>query len=271
MVTTPEAYVHLSTDKTILTFYYDTLRTDRNGTTWGIWDRNSFSFCPAWAGGGWRSPNTTVLTAVFDASFRDFRPTTTTGWFYKLTSLKSIEGLEHLNTSQVTDMGGMFLGCESLAALDLSSFDTSQVTDMSYMFCGCSALTSLDVSHFDTSQVEWMRGLFEGCSSLTALDLSNFDTSMLGEMDEMFSGCTALTTLDLSNFDTSWVDYMYQMFCGCNSLTTIYCNSSWSARHSDDMFSGCNSLRGAATNVGNSYDVNMANPETGYFTKKVLS
>ena len=31
------------------------------------------------------------------------------------------------------------------------------------------------------------------------------------------------------------------------------------------------SLRGAATNVGNSYDVSMANPETGYFTKKVLS
>ena len=34
------------------------------------------------------------------------------------------------------------------------------------------------------------------------------------------------------------------------------------------MFSGCNSLRGAATNVG--YDVSMANPETGYFTKNVL-
>ena len=38
MTTTPEAYVHLSTDKTTLTFYYDTLRADRNGTTWGIRD-----------------------------------------------------------------------------------------------------------------------------------------------------------------------------------------------------------------------------------------
>ena len=37
------------------------------------------------------------------------------------------------------------------------------------------------------------------------------------------------------------------------------------------MFSGCNSLRGAATNVGKSFDVSMANPETGYFTKKELS
>ena len=220
MATTPEAYVHLSIDETTLTFYCDTLRADRNGTTWGISDakHNFFPPIPAWAGE--RYPlNDTVLTAVFDASFRDFRPTTTARWFYCLKILKSIEGLEHLNTSQVTDMDCMFRGCESLAALDLSSFDTSKVTDMSCMFYVCASLTSLDLSSFDTSKVT--------------------------KMGEMFSGC--------------------------ESLTTIYCNTSWSASHSDDMFSGCNSLRGAATNVGNSYDVSMANPETGYFTKKVLS
>ena len=193
MATTPEAYVHLSTDKTTLTFYYDTLRADRNGTTWGIRDWDAFFSCPAWAG-DFNPRSTTVLTAVFDASFRDFRPTTTEGWFYELNLLERIEGLEHLNTSQVTSMCWMFKGCGSLTSLDLSRFDTSNVTDM--------------------------RG----------------------------------------------------MFYSCESLTTIYCNSSWSARLSDDMFSGCNSLRGgAATNVGNSYDVSMANPETGYFTKKVLS
>ena len=107
MATTPEAYVHLSTDKTTLTFYYDTLRADRNGTTWGISDakHNIFPPIPAWSGEPY-SLNATVLTAVFDASFRDFRPTTTARWFYWLKLLKSIEGLEHLNTSQVTDMGG---------------------------------------------------------------------------------------------------------------------------------------------------------------------
>ena len=117
MNTTPEAYVHLSTDETTLTFYYDTLRTDRDGTTWGIRDRNVSYSLPAWAG-DLISPNTTVLTAVFDASFRDFRPTTTARWFYELTSLESIEGLEHLNTSQVTNMKEMFSACLSLTALD---------------------------------------------------------------------------------------------------------------------------------------------------------
>ena len=138
MASTPEAYVHLSTDETTLTFYYDTLRADRNGTTWGISDAkdNIFPSIPAWAGEQYFL-DATVLTAVFDASFRDFRPTTTARWFYWLKLLKSIEGLEHLNTSQVTDMGGMFLGCKSLTSLDLSSFDTSKLTDMSRMFYGC--------------------------------------------------------------------------------------------------------------------------------------
>ena len=116
-----------------------------------------------------------------------------------------------------------------------------------------------------------MACMFYGCESLTSLALSGFDTSQVTSMGVMFSDCQSLIALDLSCFDTSKVTYMDSMFSGCESLTTIYCNSSWSDRLSDDMFSGCNSLRGAATNVGNSYDVSMANPETGYFTKKVLS
>ena len=115
------------------------------------------SSSPAWTGAS-LSPTTTVLTAVFDASFRDFCPTTTAEWFYCLNSLKSIEGFEHLNTSQVTDMGSMFYCCESLTSLDLSSFDTSKVTDMWEMFSGCESLTALDFSSFDTSQVTDMGG-----------------------------------------------------------------------------------------------------------------
>ena len=87
MTTTPEAYVHLSEDQKTLTFYYDTLRAERDGTTWGIRDTKDYFGTPAWTADS-ASPNTTVLTAVFDASFRDFRPTTTARWFENLQSLK---------------------------------------------------------------------------------------------------------------------------------------------------------------------------------------
>ena len=47
MTTTSEAYVHLSIDEITLTFYCDTLRADRNGTTWGISDVKHNFFPPS--------------------------------------------------------------------------------------------------------------------------------------------------------------------------------------------------------------------------------
>ena len=217
-----ESYVHLSADETVLTFYYDSLRAERDGTSWGIEDKKEYlnDLIPAWVGAS-KSPNTSILTAVFDASFRDFRPTTTAKWLHFFKSLKHIEGLGHLNTSQVTDMSRMFGGCKSLTSLDLSSFDTSKVEKMEGMFSGCSSLTALDLSYFNTSQVTSMSSMFSSCSSLPSLDLSSFDTSKVENMSEMFRGCSSLTSLDLSSFDTSNVTHMSGMFFGCKSLTSL--------------------------------------------------
>ena len=90
----------------------------------------------------------------------------------------------------------------------------------------------------------------------------------------MFSGCSSLTSLDLSNFKTENVQDMIQMFYECYSLQTIYCNNTWTCSQSWDMFRGCTSLQGAVpykeskTDDGRETNVSMANPETGYFTKK---
>ena len=268
MITTPEAYVHLSTDETILTFYFDTLRAERNGITWGI-DRTQndcYNNCiPAWAG-TIESSNTTILTAVFDASFRGFRPTTTAKWFQYLKSLKSIKGMEYLNTSQVTNMSHMYFGCKDLTILNLSHFDTSKVTNLCSMFACCYALTELDLSSFNTKQVIDMGAMFSNCSSIIKLNLSGFNTSKVETMGHMFSACSSLPTLDLSSFDTSKVTHMSRMFRGCSSLTTIYSNSTWSCKMSDSMFAGCTSLRGAVPYGDSKTDANMSNPQTGYFT-----
>ena len=93
------------------------------------------------------------------------------GWY---TNLKEIDGLDKFDTSNVTDMGGMFYCCKSLTTIDVSNFDTGNVTDMDLMFWNCSALTTIDVSNFDTSKVLDMVYMFNGCNSLSSLDLSNF-------------------------------------------------------------------------------------------------
>ena len=155
---TREAYVSQSADETTLTFYYDTLRATRTGTTWGIGETKKEGYIPvpAWAGTS-QEVDTTTTRVVFDASFRDFRPTTTAKWFYRCEALKQIEGLEYLNTSEVKDMCRMFYGCSALTALDLKNFNTKNVTDMSSMFAKCWALTSLDMKNFNTQNVTDMR------------------------------------------------------------------------------------------------------------------
>ena len=89
--------------------------------------------------------------------------------------LRTID-VTNLDTSQVTNMSEMFIGCENLTTLDVSHFDTSKVTDMNYMFGECNGLTSLDLSHFDTSKVTNMSNMFNYCESLTSLDASKWNT-----------------------------------------------------------------------------------------------
>ena len=140
------------------------------------------------------------------------------GLFSTLENLKTIQGLENLDTSQVANMSEMFSYCSSLTNLDLSHFNTSQVTDMSFMFASCTSLTNLDVSHFDTSQVTDMTWMFDDCESLTNLDVSHFNTVQAIYMNQMFEDCYNLTSLDLSSFDTSQVIYILDILAGCMNL-----------------------------------------------------
>ena len=242
---TREAYVAQSADKTTLTFYYDALRATRTGTTWGIEETKEEvgDTFPVWAGTYWVADSTTTRV-VFDASFRDFRPTTTAWWFNNYRALKQIEGLEYLNTQNVTDMNGMFGECSGLTSLDVKHFNTQNVTSMGAMFYGCSGLTSLDLSHFNTQNVTKMWEMFYGCSGLPSLDLSHFNTQNVTDMSWMFKGCSGLPSLDLSHFNTQNVTNMREMFSGCSGLTSLDVShfNTQSVTYMGEMFYGCSGL-----------------------------
>ena len=145
---------------------------------------------------------------------------------------------------------------------------------MGSMFRRCSNLESVDLSNFDTSKVTNMRSMFDGCSSLQSLDLSSFDTSKVIFMMKMFNSCSSLQSLDLSNFDTIKLPYIYEIFYGCINLMTIYCNNDWFKdgytfdNRTSLMFENCNSLVGAVAYDSSKTSIDMANPDTGYFTRK---
>ena len=130
---------------------------------------------PGWHIGAVQSGATHV---VFESTFADVQPTNTAGWFHLFYNLSDIQGLEYLDTRQVTKMGAMFQGCSALTELDLSHFDTHNVTTMSSMFNGCNKLESVFIGDgWDTSSLLSSDYMFYDCTSIAGQDGTTYDAN----------------------------------------------------------------------------------------------
>ena len=218
---------------------------------------------------GWLTHKDEIKEVVFDASFADARPTSCYKWFWYCTNLATIEGIENLNTENVTNMGVMFCGCQKLSSLDLTNFNIGNVTNMTGMFGYCNGLTSLDLTSFNTANVTDMGEMFVDCEGLTSLDLTSFNTANVTNMGHMFWYCNGLTSLDLTSFNTANVTYMHFMFNNCSTLKTIYASDKFvtsKVQSGENMFSACRSLKDYRdSKTAHKY----ANYKTGYFSKLV--
>ena len=225
-----------------LTFYYNTFTYHESNYSKVFTNPND---------PGWTTYANKITNIVFDKSFANYKPTSTAHWFkgftnYRLTA-SYVDNISNFNTSEVTNMSGMFEGCtEQTINIFLSKLDTSKVTDMSDMFKNCSAANiNLNLSNFNTSNVVYMQSMFKDCNKLKTLDISTFDTKNVSRMDEMFSGCTVLTPLSLGGkFTTAKVINMNSMFKDCKALTALSLSkfNTEMVGDMDNMFSGCESI-----------------------------
>ena len=176
------AYAEFDNATRTLTFRYKGVKPA------GAYDLNVESNDP-----GWQAQKRKIKKVVFDASFANARPTSCCLWFADCFYLTEIEGIENLNTQNVTDMRDMFTCCYELTSLDVSNFNTQNVEDMTDMFLGCEKLSLLDLSNFNTERVESMSSMFSGCSTLQTIFASDkFVTDQVFGGSDMFSDCTNL-------------------------------------------------------------------------------
>ena len=85
-------------------------------------------------------------------------------------------------------MNDMFNLMTSLTQINFgANFDTSNVTDMTGMFYQSTSLVNLDLSHFNTRKVKSMNSMFSQMSGLAILDISNFETPSLENAGSMFA------------------------------------------------------------------------------------
>ena len=176
------AYAEFDNATGTLTFRYKGVKPA------GAYDLNVESNDP-----GWNAQKENIKKVVFDASFANARPTSCCWWFGNCFYLTEIEGIENLNTQNVTDMRDMFTCCYALTSLDVSNFNTQNVEDMTDMFLGCEKLSLLDLSNFNTERVESMSSMFSGCSTLQTIFASDkFVTDQVFGGYDMFIGCDNL-------------------------------------------------------------------------------
>lgn len=168
---TPHVYTEFNEETGTLTYYYDDLRATRSGVT-EAYDPVSNPYAVRFT-----SYYDKVQKAVIAPTMKNAELTSMKGMFYGginsetgtrqyLSVLTNIEGLENLNTAEVTNMHEMFSGCNALMSLDLRTFNISKVTDMSSMFDRCKTLTTIYCNDDWSSSTAESNKLFYNCSKL---------------------------------------------------------------------------------------------------------
>ena len=170
-----------------------------------------------------------------------------TTFFKNCSKLRTITGINDIDTSSVTTLYQMFDNCSSLETLDLSKWDVSNVTNMSGTFSACSSLTALNLKGWNP-KLTTATSIFRDCSSLTSIvGLNTFDVSGSTSFASMFNGCSSLETIPgLSSWNTVALKTLTSTFANCTSLLSLDI-SGWnleSVTTTSVIFSGSTLLNG---------------------------
>ncbi len=216
-----------------LTFYYD--NKDHSGENITVYDNlpTAATQPSAW---DYNSNRNEIKSVVINSSVAGYDGLTSTAYMFQgMKNAVSISGAEYLDVSNVTDMtymfqnfGGGSSGSPTTLNVvpDVRKWNTSNVTNMSGMFAYYGNNSNLDkvpdVSGWNTGNVTDMTFMFqkyghESQNFNAVPDVSNWNTGNVTNMANMFyeygHKSTSLGTVpDVSGWNTGKVENMQQMF-----------------------------------------------------------
>ncbi|MBZ7977772.1 BspA family leucine-rich repeat surface protein [Campylobacter sp. RM12654] len=148
---------------------------------------------------------------------------------------KDFSGINEWDTSNVTDMSGMFNDCRNFN--QALTFDTSNVTNMNNMFSGCENFNqSLD---FNTLKVKDMSSMFFKCESFNKS--VSFNTKKVINFEQMFYGCKNFN--QHLKFNTKNVTSMKSMFVYCENFNQPLNFDTKKVINFEQMFYGCKNFK----------------------------
>lgn len=142
-------------------------------------------------GGGYEIKKITITkNGLYDSEFEAYKPiivdvpqisedgtllknllnaTKSTNYLFNNYTGTSVDGLiSYTDTTNVTDMSYMFVGCKNLTSIPL--LNTSKVTNMRVMFRDCTKLTS--IPQLDLSNVTDMIYMLDSCAKLEEIHMT---------------------------------------------------------------------------------------------------
>ncbi|WP_180380004.1 DarT ssDNA thymidine ADP-ribosyltransferase family protein, partial [Campylobacter sp. P0109] len=171
---------------------------------------------------------------------------------------EDFSGIENWDVSSVTNMSGMFFGCDNFNQ-PLDNWNVSSVVNMSGMFSCCTNFNQ-PLDNWDVSSVIDMVAMFRDCKNFNQ-PLDSWDVSSVIYMNSMFSGCRNFNQ-PLNNWDVSSVTDMTGMFNGTESFNQPLNN--WdisSITDMSEMFKYCTNFNQPL----NSWDVSSVTDMSNMF------
>ena len=213
-----------TTNPTTLTYYYDNRRESRYNYT-EAYNPNALRFDGIGA----------VGKVVIDPSMKDAPLTSLEKLFYggyneqtgrhiTLSDIIAIEGLENLNTANVTDMSYMFYGCSALEKVDLSTFNTEKLTTTTSMFDGCTALTTIYCNEDWSTKLTSSENMFAQCTNLKGgtWPKTEFDETKTDGAYARPCESTNYSDVTTPGYFTHTKNEMYTVFDGSTGTLTYY-------------------------------------------------
>lgn len=185
-------------------------------------------------------------------------PTSCVRMFDKCFVLTSVEGLESMDTSNVTTMDHMFYQNRAFTNFDFTKWDYSSVTDMGYMFFGAgfeeisfngksmpnlktvtlmfggkndkdggvtehAAVKRLYFSNctMNNANLTSFKSLLKDCNKLEEAHFEGFTSTSITDMSYLFQNCENLSTANFKGCTLSSVITVAEMFNACSSLSSV--------------------------------------------------
>lgn len=174
-------------------------------------------------------------------------------FMFAFTKLEEINGISEWDVSNVKNFSAMFQGHShsgdiKIKKLDISNWNTSSAESMSHMFYGCSQMEYIPIERWDVSNVKNFSHMFADCYSLKELNLLQWKTNSAEIFDAFLNDCHSLVEIDVSNLNTSKCIQFSQMFESCINLQNIIGINNWDVSNASyyafsETFHNCYNLQ----------------------------